>query len=158
MEFSTEENPGVSYEARHEQHVCKNVKPRDFPGGPLVKNPAASAGDEGASPGWGTRISQAMGPLSPCTAVKDQLSQNLKKKTKLKPTLLTGGSDSKVSACNMGDLSSIPGSGRPLGEGNGNPLQYSCLENSTDGGACWATVHGVAESETTEQLHYYSSH
>ena len=99
-----------------------------------------------------------MGPLSPCTAVKDQHSQNLKKKTKLKPTLLTGGSDSKVSACNMGDLSSIPGSGRPLGEGNGNPLQYSCLENSTDGGACCATVHGVAESETTEQLHYYSSH
>ena len=41
-----------------------------------------------------------------------------------------GGSDSKVSACNVGDLGSIPGLGRSHGEGNGNPLQYSCLENS----------------------------
>ena len=46
-----------------------------------------------------------------------------------------GGSDSKASAYNAGDLGSIPGSGRSPGEGNGNPLQYSCLENSMDGGA-----------------------
>ena len=46
-----------------------------------------------------------------------------------------GGSDSKVSARNVGDLGSIPGLGRSPGEGNGNPLQYSCLENSMDGGA-----------------------
>ena len=46
-----------------------------------------------------------------------------------------GGSDSKVSAYNVGDLGSIPGSGRSSGEGNGNPLQYSCLENPMDGGA-----------------------
>ena len=45
-----------------------------------------------------------------------------------------GGSDGKASACNAGDLGSIPGLGRSPGEGNGNPLQYSCLENSTDGG------------------------
>ena len=45
-----------------------------------------------------------------------------------------GGSDGKVSACNAGDLGLIPGSGRSPGEGNGNPLQYSCLENSMDGG------------------------
>ena len=57
-----------------------------------------------------------------------------------------GGSDGKVSACNAGDLGSIPGSGRSYGEGNGNPLQCSCLENSVDGGAWWATVHGVAKS------------
>ena len=44
------------------------------------------------------------------------------------------------------DLSSIPGSGRSPGEGNSNPLQYSCLENSIDRGAWWATVHGVAKS------------
>ena len=44
-----------------------------------------------------------------------------------------------------GDLGSIPGSGRSPGEGNGNPLQYSCLENPMDRGAWWATVHGVAE-------------
>ena len=46
-----------------------------------------------------------------------------------------GSSDGKASACSAGDLGSIPGSGRPIGEGNGNPFQYSCLENSMDGGA-----------------------
>ena len=46
-----------------------------------------------------------------------------------------GGSDSKASAYNVGDLDSIPGSGRTPGEGNGNPLQYSCLKNSMNGGA-----------------------
>ena len=60
----------------------------------------------------------------------------------------------KVSAYNAGDLGSIPGSGRYPGEGNGKPLQYSCLENPMDGGAWWATVHGVAESDMTEWLHY----
>ena len=59
-----------------------------------------------------------------------------------------GGSEVKASACNEGDLDSIPGSGRSPGEGNGNPLQYSCLENPMDVGAWWATVHGVAKSWT----------
>ena len=59
-----------------------------------------------------------------------------------------GGSDSKASASNVGDPGSIPGSGRSPGEGNGNPLQYSCLENPMDGGAWWATVHGVSKSWT----------
>ena len=59
-----------------------------------------------------------------------------------------GGSEVKASACNAGDLSSIPGSGRSPGEGNGNPLQYSRLENPMDGGAWRATVHGVAKSQT----------
>ena len=59
-----------------------------------------------------------------------------------------GGSEGKVSACNAGNLGSIPASGRSPGEGNGNPLQYSCLENSMDRGAWWATVHGVAKSQT----------
>ena len=54
-----------------------------------------------------------------------------------------------MSACNVGDLGSIPGSGRSPGEGNGNPLQYYCLENPMDGGAWW--VHGVAKS----QLHFH---
>ena len=52
----------------------------------------------------------------------------------------------KECACNAGDLSSIPASGRSPGEGNGNPLQYCCLENSMDRGAWWAIVHGSAKS------------
>ena len=56
----------------------------------------------------------------------------------------SGGSDGKDIACNMGDPGSIPGSGRFPKEGNGNPLQYSCLENPMDRGAWQATVHGVA--------------
>ena len=52
------------------------------------------------------------------------------------------------SACNAGDLGLIPGLGRSPGEENGYPLQYSCLENSMDRGAWWATVHGVAMSRT----------
>ena len=59
-----------------------------------------------------------------------------------------GGSEGKASACNAGDPGYIPGSGRSPGKGNGNPLQYSCLENSTDREAWWATVHGVAKSQT----------
>ena len=59
-----------------------------------------------------------------------------------------GGSDGKASARNVGDLGLIPGSGRSPGEGNGNPLQYSCLENSMDRGAWWATVHGVTKIQT----------
>ena len=55
------------------------------------------------------------------------------------PATLVG----KESAYNSGDLGSIPGLGRSPGEGNGNPLQYSCLENPIDRGAWWATVHGV---------------
>ena len=57
-------------------------------------------------------------------------------------------SDSKESSCNAGDLGSIPGPGRSPGEGNGNPLQYSCLENSMDRGAWWAKVHGVTKGWT----------
>ena len=53
-----------------------------------------------------------------------------------------------MSAAKAGDLGLIPGSGRSPGEGNGNPLQYSCLENTMDGGAWWATVHGVGKSWT----------
>ena len=58
------------------------------------------------------------------------------------------GSDSKTAAYNARDPGSIPGLGRSPGEGNGNPLQYSCLENPIDREAWWATVHGVAKSRT----------
>ena len=66
-----------------------------------------------------------------------------------------GGSEVKASTCNVGDLGSIPGSGRSPAEGNGNPLQYSSLENPMDGGAWWATVHGVTKSRT--QLSNFTS-
>ena len=56
------------------------------------------------------------------------------------------GSDGEESPCNVGDLGSIPGSGRSPGEGNGNPLQCSCLENPMDRGGWWATVNGVTNS------------
>ena len=61
---------------------------------------------------------------------------------------IPGSSDGKVSAYNAGDRGSIPGSGKSPGEGNGNPLQYSCLENPMDKGAWLATVHGVTKSQT----------
>ena len=59
-----------------------------------------------------------------------------------------GGSDGKASACNVGRPRFDPWVRKIPGEGNGNPLQYSCLENSMDGGAWYATVHGVAKSQT----------
>ena len=59
-----------------------------------------------------------------------------------------GGSDAKESACNAGDTSSIPGSGRSPGEGNDNAPQYSCQENSIDRGAWRDTVHEVAKNQT----------
>ena len=57
-----------------------------------------------------------------------------------------GGSEGKESACSAGDPGSVPGLGRSPGEGNDNPLQYSCMENPMDRGAQWATVHGVTKS------------
>ena len=58
-----------------------------------------------------------------------------------------GGSEVKVTACNAGDLGSIPGSGRSPREGNGNPLQCSCLGNPLDRGVWWAAVHWVAKGQ-----------
>ena len=72
-----------------------------------------------------------------------------------------GGSEVKASAGNAGDPGSIPGLERSPGEGNGNPLQYSCLENPMEGEAWWATVHGVANSQTRlsefTSLHFTST-
>ena len=67
-----------------------------------------------------------------------------------------GSSDGKESACNAGDRSSIPGLARSPGEGNGNPFQYSCLENPKDRGAWRAIVHVVAKSRTRPSTHLNS--
>ena len=78
-----------------------------------------------------------------CMCVTESLCCTLK-------TLLgnfPGGSEVKASASNAGNLGSIPGSGRSPGEGNGNPLQYSCLKNSMDRGVWWVTVQGVTKSQ-----------
>ena len=66
-----------------------------------------------------------------------------------------GGSDGKESACNAGDVGSMAGSGRSLGKRNGNPFQYSCLQNSMNRGACWTTVHGVPKSWTLLSDQHY---
>ena len=75
----------------------------------------------------------------------------LEKKRLSTPVFLgfPGGSAGKESTCSAGDLGLIPGLGKSPGEGNGNPLQYSCLENSKDREAWLATVHGVTEMDTT---------
>ena len=70
---------------------------------------------------------------------------------KLSESLVPGGSEGKESICNARDLSCIPGSDRFPGEGNGYPLQYSCLENPMDRGAWQVTVHGISKSQTQLQ-------
>ena len=75
----------------------------------------------------------------------------------LKSLGFPGGSDGKESACHVGDLGSIHGSGRSPGGGLGNPLQYSCLEHPLDRGAWWAVAHGVPRvGETEEQAEHGS--
>ena len=100
--------------------------------------------------------------LDRCSYSKSQLCQNShrhteKQKIKQQLTLNIAPSGQqtslvaqtvKVSTYNAGDLGSIPGQGRSAGEGHGNPLQYSCLENPMDRGAWRATAHGVAKSQT----------
>ena len=81
--------------------------------------------------------------------------KNLLSSTRVKLPIFPGGSEVKTSACNAVNLGLIAGSGRSPGEGNGNPLQYSCLDNPMDRGAWWATVYRVAESDTTEWLHFH---
>ena len=94
---------------------------------------ASTAGETGYIPGWGTKIPYA----SWCN----------KKEIKFDILGFPGGSNGEESACNVGDLGSIPPSGRSPGEGNGYPLQYSCLESPIDRGAWWATVHGVSKNQ-----------
>ena len=101
---------------------------------------------KGGTQGGGCSARRTWGPGAPlqpeCSCTSDLTSSFPR------GGLSLTGSDGRESACNAGDLGSILGSGRSPGEGNGNPFQYSCLENPMDGGAWWAAVHGVAESRT----------
>ena len=70
----------------------------------------------------------------------------------------SGGSDGKESACNVGKPGSTPSSGKSPGEGHGYPLQYSCLENFMNRGACWATVPGVTKSQPQQSSQHTHTH
>ena len=102
----------------------------------------------GGGSGWGTHVHPGLIHVnrwqkSPqCCKVVLCLYRRFSERPILVFKGFPGGAEVKASACNVGDLGSIPGLGRSPGEGNGNPLQYSCLENPMDGGAWWATVHG----------------
>ena len=89
-------------------------------------------------------------PLQQCLmqSLNTVVSRSFKKNIYLCIKDLAGGSDGKESACSATDPGPIPWLGRSPREGNGNPLQYSCLGNSMDRGDLWATVHGVAKSWT----------
>ena len=79
-------------------------------------------------------------------------------KKMISPLAFPGGSEGKASVYNVGNLDLSPGLGRSPGEGNGNPLQYYCLENPMDRGAWWATVHGVAKSWTRLSNFTHNNH
>ena len=97
-----------------------------------------------------------MGPLTPARKLwKHGISTGLlspRSRPQESQLLSLHSSVGKESACNAGDLGSIPGLGRSPGEENGNSFQYSCLENPMDWGAWWATVHGVSKSWTWQWL------
>ena len=145
---------------------------RGFLGGSVVKSPPANAenaGDTGSIPRWGRSPEGRNGNPLQYSCLENpmdggawwaavhgvtkrwiQLSEhactlfNFTLSYCFEFRFLNG----EESACSAGDLSSIPGSGRPPGEGNGNPLQYSCLENPMDREAWRATVHEVPKSQT----------
>ena len=123
--------------------------------GSAGKEPACNAGDLGLIPGLGKipwRRERLPTPVFRPGEFHGLYSLWVAKSwTQLSFTFtwdFPGGSNGKVSAYNAGDPRSIPGSGRSPGEGNANPLQYSCLENPIDRGVWRATVHVVTESQT----------
>ena len=132
----------------------ETLKRESFPGGSDTKESACNAGDSGSIPGSGRSPGVENGYLLQCSCRGNPMDREnwwatvhefvRVRHDRLKLTFpfigFPGGSDGKESACHAGSLDSIPGLGRSPGEGNGNPLQYSCLENPMDKGALWATV------------------
>ena len=127
-----------------------------FPHSSVGKESACSAGGRGLISGLGRSPGEGSGNPLQYACVENPVDKGAWQATvhvvtRIRHDLVTifpGGLDGKASAYNAGDLGSVPGLGRSPGEGNGNPLQSSCLENPMDGGAWWATVHGVAKSRT----------
>ena len=124
---------------------------RDFPGGSEGKRLPTMWENKGSIPGLGRSLGEGNGnplqyfcPPPPKKGLKEIFG-------------FPGGSHGKVSVYNVGDLGSLPQSGRSPGGGHGSPLQYSCLENPMDRGAWWATVHGAAKSQTQLNMHAYYS-
>ena len=115
---------------------------KGFPDSSDGREPACNTGDLGSTSGWGRSREEWNGYPLQCSCLECIAIGLWWKKG------FPGGLHSKESACNAGDLGLIPGLGRSPREGNGNPLQYSCLGNPMDRGAWWATVHGVAKSRT----------
>ena len=121
----------------------------------------SNAGIESPIPGWETKISHATGhqkkdkrwPFSRNQVPGESKTIHVTRKQQLHELILPpggffGGSGNKESTCNAGDSSSITGSGRSFGEENGNPLQYSCLENPLDRGVWRTIVHVIAKNRT----------
>ena len=109
----------------------------------MVKNPPANAGNMGLFPALGRAPGEGNGnPLQYCCL------RNPMDRGAWQARIHGFSKVLDTTQRNAGDLGSIPGLGRSPGEGNGNLLQYACLENSMDGGAWWATVHGVTKSRT----------
>ena len=126
-----------------------------FPGGSAGKESACNAGDLGSIPGLGRSLGEGKGYPLQYSGLENSMDCIVHGVTKSQTRLrdfhildFPGGSDGKESACNVGDWSLIPGSGRSPGGGDGNPLQYSCLENTTDRSTWWATVHRVTKHRT----------
>ena len=131
-----------------------------FPDSSVGKESSCNAGDPGSIPGLGRSTGEGLGYPLQYSGLENSMDCIIhgvtKSQTRQSNFHFPGGSDGKESACNAGDPGSVPGSGRSPGEVNGNQLQYSCLENSMDRGAWWATVHRVTKSQTL--LSNYHSH
>ena len=102
-----------------------------------------------------TRLSDLACTRTSQTSNKDFLAATANFRETLLYRGFSGGSDCKESAGNAGDLGSISALGRYPREGNGYPLQYSCLENSMDRGAWWTIVHGIAKSQTRATFSFF---
>ena len=119
----------------------------------LVKNPSAKAGKVGLIPGWGRSPGERNGKLLQYSCLENPMDRGTWRTTAHRGAMswawlsnwAHGDSGVKNPSANAGDMGSILGWGRSPGEGNGQPLQYSCLRNLLDRETCWATVHRITK-------------